>query len=379
MSVISGDLVDAVCKAADEEADDADEKASFPVGALAALRETRLLGAVVPREYGGFGATMSDVVDVTMRLGRADMSVALIYAMHCQQALTLVCHAGDHLAREVLPALAKGDLYLGSVTTEPGVTASLFVAESQAQAEQGQILVDRMAPIVTGGSHADAYLITMRTPGADSPNQVDLLYAGRNELTAVVKGGWNPLGMRATESVPMAFRGTVPASHRVGEPGRFADIAKATFIPAAHIGWAAAWLGAAAGALSRVTRHLRGGKQVPSDLALTRLGDIRTELDCVHATLRHVVAEFSPGGPHTSGSFQSLVNSLKTTAAVRCYSAVDAMVDLVGLRHGYLLDSQLRLDRTLRDLRSASLNYANDKLRLANGALTLMDTGTRLA
>jgi len=379
MSAIPDDLIDVVCKAADEEAADADERASFPVGALAALRETRLLGALVPAEHGGPGATMSDVVDVTMRLARADMSVALIYAMHCQQTLTLVHHAGDELAREVLPALARGDLYLGSVTTEPGATASLFVAESRAHAEQGRTLIDRMAPIVTGGTHADGYLITMRTPDAGSPSQVDLLYAGRDELTVEVKGGWNPLGMRATESVPMAFRGAVPASHTVGEPGCFADIAKATFIPAAHTGWAAAWLGAAAGALSRVAKHLRGGKQAPSELVLARLGDIRTELDCVHAMLRHAVAEFSPGDTSATGSFQALVNSLKITAAVRCYAAVDAMVDLVGLRHGYLLGSPLRLDRTLRDLRSASLNYANDKLRLANGALALMDTGTRLA
>jgi acyl-CoA dehydrogenase len=96
--------------------------------------------------------------------------------------------------------------------------------------------------------------------------------------------------------------------------------------------------------------------------------------------LRHAVAEFVPGDDRTAaGSFQSLVNSLKLIGGQQCWIAVNEMIDLVGLKNGYMVDSPLRLERTLRDLRSASLNFSDDKLRLANGSLAMLDMGVHLA
>jgi acyl-CoA dehydrogenase len=55
------------------------------------------------------------------------------------------------------------------------------------------------------------------------------------------------------------------------------------------------------------------------------------------------------------------------------------LIDAVGMRHGYLKDSPTRLERTLRDLRSAPLNYSNDRLHLSDGRLALLDPEVRLA
>jgi alkylation response protein AidB-like acyl-CoA dehydrogenase len=72
-----------------------------------------------------------------------------------------------------------------------------------------------------------------------------------------------------------------------------------------------------------------------------------------------------------------LLNALKITASEECHAAVQDLVDAVGLRHGYLKDSPTGLERALRDLRSASLNYSNDRLHLADGKLALLDPGVR--
>lgn len=364
-------------------AERADNEAMFPTEALDALRASGLLGLCVPVEYGGRGGSLADMVDVTLQLSRVDMSVGMIFAMHCQQVVTLVRHARPQLRESLMPALGRGELYLASVTTERGKGGHLLTSESPVVASGAQLRIDRDAPIVTGGTHADGFLITTLAPDATAPTQVSLVYASRSQLDLTVAGGWQPMGMRATYSVPLRLVGSVPADHVIGETGGFRAIVAALFGPVAHLGWSAAWLGTAAGALSRVLRLMRtpeGRRQfdMTSELLLTRLAKIRARLDTVHALLRHTLSTMDSVDDLSAAPVQLLINTLKTQAAEQCYAAVDSLVELVGLRHGYMRTSPLYLERALRDLRSASLNYANDRLYLVNGSLVTLDQEVRL-
>jgi acyl-CoA dehydrogenase len=385
LDAVLADGVAQVRAVTEQEAASTDESGEFPAAALAALRTSRLLGLLVPLACGGLGGTTANMVDVTEKLARADLSVALIFAMHCQQAATVVGHARGELRADVLPALGRGDLYLASVTTQRGSGGALLSSDSPLQAVgDGLVRIDRDAPIVTGGTHADAFLITALAPGASTPSQVSLIYARRDQLTVEVTGGWDALGMRATDSVPMRLSGAVPASQIVGEPGGFRAMVTDVFGPLAHLGWSAAWLGAAAGALSRVVGYLRGAEgrrrfNPQSELLLVRLARVRARLDTVHGLLRHTLDVIERAEDMSVAPVQLLVNALKTTAASECFLAVHELVELVGLQHGYLRGSPLFLERVFRDLRSASLNYSSDRLYLVNGALALLDREVRLA
>lgn len=375
-------LDDVVAVTADHAAE-VDRDGRFPTEALAALRSTGLLGLMVPVADGGRGGTLTDLVEVTEALGRADVSVAMIFGMHCQQVLAVVRHAGPRLRAELLPALGRGDLYLASVTTERGKGGDLLTSGSTSDRAGGLLRLDRDAPIVTGGLHADGFLVTMLKPDATSPSQVSLVYAARDQVESTVSGQWRSLGMRATQSLPMRLTGTVPDWQVVGEPGGFRAVVADTFGPLAHVSWTAAWLGGAAGGLSRVLHHFRGagrhGIDPGSPLLRTRLARIRLRLDGVHALLRHTVHVLDTTEDLATPPAQLLVNGLKVVAAEQCYAAADGLVELLGLRYGYLQDSPLFLERTLRDLRSASLNYADDRLLQANGALALLDRDVHLA
>lgn len=367
-----------VLEVVERHAPQTDQDATFPAQALEALRDSGLLGLTVPAEFGGGGGGVGAMVDITMALGRQDMSVAMIYAMHCQQVLTIVKHAGAGLREALLAELGAGRTYLASVTTERGKGGALLVSESTTSASHGELQIDRDAPIVTGGLHADAFLITALTPEATSPAQVSLVYADRSALKVTELGGWQPLGMRATQSIPMRLTGSVPVTNVIGEPGGFRAIVAETFGPLAHLGWSAAWLGAAAGALSRVLLHIRseaGRKQfdASSELLLTRLAKVRGRLDVVNSLLRQAIQCYEGPAELAGVTAQLLINTLKIQAAEQCFLAVDELMELTGLRLGYLRNSPLLLERVWRDLRSASLNYGNERLYLVNGALVLRD------
>ena len=385
----AGDLVDrglpVVLDVVRQHAERTDLDAEFPVESLAALRETGLLGLLVPAADGGPGGTLADMLRVSDALSRQCMSVGMIFAMHCQQVAAVVAAAGPRLRADLLPRLAAGRLYLASVTTEAGKGGHLLSSGTATTTDGEWLQVDRFAPVVTGGVHADGFLITMQAPGATSPNQVSLVYADAAQLDATAAGGWQPLGMRATHSIPMRLAGRVPADQVVGEHGSFRTLATTVFAPYAHLGWSACWLGAASGALARTVRLFRdpaerGRRDLSSELLRLRLSRARQRLDAVHAMLSHTASVYSaPDTEVTSPPVQLLLNALKLTAAEQCLAAVDELVELTGLRHGYLRDSPLWLERVLRDLRSASLNYGNDRLHLADGSLVLLDQEVRLA
>ncbi len=373
-----------VCAVVAAHAEQTDRTAVFPAEALAAMRRTGLLGLLVPDEFGGGGGGPSDLVDVTMALGRVDLSVAMIFAMHSQQVAAIAGFGRGEFHADLLRRVARGEAYLASVTTEHGKGGHLLSSESAVRLAKGMLHVDRVAPVVTGGTVADGFLITTLAPGATSPHQVDLVYAARDQLEITVLGDWNPVGMRATESVALRLVGSVPEDQAIGVRGDFRSIVTALFVPLAHLGWSAAWLGAAAGALSRVVRHIRGAdgrKQFDhtSELLLVRLAGVRARLDAVHGLLRHTLTVVEAGGDLSAPATQLLINALKVRAADECFAAVHELVELTGMRHGYLVGSTMFLERSFRDLRSASLNYSNDRLMLVNGSLALLDSGARLA
>jgi acyl-CoA dehydrogenase len=374
----------AVARVLREEADALDRGAVFPERGLAALRESGLLGLLVPAGYGGAGGGLAELTEVAVTLAGECLSTALIWAMHCQQVAAITGHAAPELAERLLPAIARGEVYIASVTSEKGKGGHLLTARAPLYRVDGVLRIRRDAPIVTGGQHADGFLITMRDGPTAQPGEVSLVYADRAALSITARGSWDPLGMRGTHSVGLQLEGRVGAGNLVGRPGEFREVAVTTFAPVGHIAWAACWLGAARGALARVLSMLRapaGRRQfdVRSELLRCRLARARLDLDTVAALLRQCVSdvECAPGLEATP--VQLRLNGLKVLAAERCFAVADLLVEITGLRYGYLRDAPLGLERTFRDLRSASLNYANDRLLLANGALALLDRGVSLA
>lgn len=371
------------------QAAEVDQHARFPHDGLRALRESGLLGLLVPTRWGGLGGSMTDLVEVADQLAGACLSTALIWAMHCQQSDAIIRFADQPLRDRLLPAIARGELYLGSVTTEPGKGGHLLTGVAALEETSTETLtLDRAAPVVTGGEFADGFLITMRASADARENQLTLVYADRDQLELELRGDWDTLGMRATRSVPMRLRGVIPSGQIVGTAGEFRTIAVESMGAVGHLGWAACWLGAARGALAEVVGLIRSpsrprGIDLQSPLVQERFARVRMDLEIVSAYLRQTVDEVMDAREHERTldipATQIHLNTLKVVAAERTFAAVDKLVEICGMSLGYSKGAAVPLERVLRDLRSASLNYANDRLLTATGTLTLLDRGVHLA
>lgn len=378
------DAVEAALPVLEACAAEADLTGRFPERSVASLRANGLMGLLVPAEWGGIGGHLGDLVRVAGRLGSACASTAMIWAMHSQQVDCVVRFGGQRLHKELLPRIASGEVYLASVTTEPGKGGHLLTG--QAAVEEGEdehLRFARDAPIVTGGSHAEGFLVTMRETPDAADHRVTLLYADRSQLAAEPTTSWDALGMRATESLGMRLRGSVPAHQVIGSPGNFKTVAVESMIPAGHLAWAAVWLGAARRALSDVLTMVRSrGTSHQSDLRSERLSRARIDIELVAAYLGavrdEVLAHRREGRSLSGTSTQIHLNNLKVIAAELTFRAASRLVQIAGLFSGYRREPSMPLERIFRDLRSASLNYSDDRLLTMNGALTLLDRDVTL-
>lgn len=356
-----------------------DADSEFPAEGLHALHEAGLMAVFLPASMGGHAASVSTYVELAGILAEQCASTGMVWAMHGQQLAVLLDHgAASH--REQLELAGTTGCVVGSVTTDARGGADLLSTGPALVPESGRLRLRRDAPVVTAGSCAGMYLVTMRADPASPPTDTQLVCVLPGDGIVRECGGWDALGMRGTRSRPMEFDVLV-------EPGRvlrppFAEIARETMIPVGHLGWAGCWLGVARGAADRVRASLRKGRQSKrTDTLFARLAEAQLSIDLLESMVLRAAAKVdqvraarrerraaAPVDP-------VLVNNVKLAGSRLALAAVDELIAAVGMRGGYLKDTGLGLERALRDLRSAPLMFHDDRLLQANGRVVL--TGAR--
>jgi alkylation response protein AidB-like acyl-CoA dehydrogenase len=245
------------------------------------------------------------------------------------------------------------------------------------------VRIRRVAPIVSYAQEAAFFLVTMRAAEDRHEHDVRLVVVSRQDGGMTVTGDWNAMGARGTRSVPVTFDLVVDRNRVLTTP--FRQIAVQTLIPAAHLGWSAAWYGAARGAFRRFVGQLRQSEnksrtQLQSDLFLSRLADVRVSLDLMDSMITQAAAQIdclrqanADVAAYESITLNISLNNVKIAVSRLAFEVLDRLLDLSGLAQGYMKNTTLEIERVFRDLRSATLMYHNDRLLGANGKLILVE------
>jgi acyl-CoA dehydrogenase len=360
----------AVAAAAAAEADEVDREARFPQKAIDATRQQRLLGVQIPLEFGGDGASISDITDMCYTLGRACASTAMIFAMHQTKVACLVRHgAGSGWHEKLMRRVASEQLLLASSTTEGQNGGNIRSSAAAVEYAGTEISLVRNATVISYGAEADGIVtIARRASDAAGSDQV-LLAITREDYTLERSLEWETLGMRGTCSAgfELKFKGSAEQIF----PKAYDKIHAQTMTPVAHLCWSSAWAGIAAAAVERAQLFIRkaargsGGQMPPgaahftaARMALTKLRAMITSNLDTYAAHEHDERALS------SLDFQSSINLLKVEASELAVATVMSAMRACGLS-GYRNDGDFSVGRHLRDVLSAPIMINNDRI-LAN-------------
>jgi acyl-CoA dehydrogenase len=366
-------------KVAAPAADEVDQLGRFPAETIAALQSGGLLTAMVPVALGGMGASISEVSEGLVALGRQCASSAMVVAMHHIQVACLVRHGRNDLLRGYLAEAVDHQYLLASATTEVGTGGDVRSSVCAVDVEDGRFHLKKQAPVISYGSFADAVLVTSRR-SVDSPESDQVLVLCRPpELHLEQVGEWNALGFRGTCSPGYVLEATGDAGAVFDDP--YGDISTRTMLPVAHILWSSLWLGIATAAVDRARRFVQAeARKRPgtTPAAALRLADTtalhQQFADLVRSSaLRYQEVEDDPERVSSLG-FAIAMNSLKVSASELVVDVVRQCMVICGLS-AYRLDGPYSLGRHLRDSMGASLMVNNDRIMANNAQLLLVHRG----
>jgi acyl-CoA dehydrogenase len=362
-----GSRAEKVAAAATSAAVDVDQQGRFPREAFAAARAHRLLGIMVPREFGGEGTSISGVVDICYRLGRACSSTAMIYAMHQTKVACVVRHGRRSTWHQrFLRRLCAEQLLLASSTTEGQGGGNVRSSEAPIQPIEGRIALTRNAAVISYGANADGIVTTARR-AVDAANTDQVLVAfTKEDYTLERHTGWDTLGMRGTCSEGFTLRANGDASQIVPEP--YEKIHAQTMTPVAHLMWAGVWTGIATDAVERARSFIRkvsrqtGGQMPPGASHFMKANSSLNMLRGIVSTaLRRYEQAMDDERALSSLGFQATINMLKVDASETAVATVLSALRACGLS-GYRNDGEFSVTRHLRDVLSSPLMINNDRI-----------------
>jgi len=375
-----------------------DRAGSFPVADMAELRQSGLLGLLVPPRLGGMGAGFEDYTKVAMTLARGSGASALLFNMHASVTGALASVPED-LARalgveesffehrdDILAATVEGRMY-GVAISERGAGSRLSALRSTYTREEGGYRLRAQKSTCSGAGHLDGYLVAARdAEDADTAHPRISYFLVPAEVIEEVHDTWDALGMRATASNGFDLDAWVPSTALVGVEGVALVLAYAMpeWLVASY---AAVYVGVAQAAVAAAVEHIRGsavrapaGGDAPQEVSMAASPWVRQRLgraDAQTEAARLVVEEAGrrvdehPGEPGTAHA----VYRAKLVAGDAAFAVAASLTEACGL--GAVIRGS-ELERLLRDARSgAMMPPASDVAANVLGAAALgVDPGT---
>jgi acyl-CoA dehydrogenase len=360
-------------------ADEVDRDARFPTESVDALRDAGLLGVGIPREFGGGGATLTDIARISRALGAECASTAMIFVMHQSQVLSIVRHGKSDAMADLQRRIVTDRILVASATTEINIGGDVRSSSCAVEYDGEQITLSKNAPVISYGEYAQIVLATARRSVDSPPSDQVLVVCEKPDVTLVETGTWDTLGFRGTCSPGFMLEARTTTSNILGD--NYGDISAQTMLPVAHVLWGSAWLGIADAAVTKARKSVQKaarktpGTPPPSALRLAELMVVHEQLvDTVFgAAAKFEAIADSPAELGAIG-FALKINNVKVTASSLVIDIVGKALQICGIS-GYRQGGEMSIGRHLRDAHGSAIMVSNERILGHNAQLSLVYKG----
>lgn len=198
-----------------ERAKAVDDEASFPVENYRDLAEAGFLGLTIPQEFGGRGFSMGEYAMVGAEIGKYCGATALTFNMHnSSMAWSRFMYEMPNLTeaekaafaplreRQFRRAIAEKAIFSQPIS-EGGQNWTSKPNQTQCRAVEGGWVINGFKKFASLAGYCDYYTIvaTEVFEGIEPRHEDTMIFVIHKDTPGLtVKGDWDPLGMRGTNS-----------------------------------------------------------------------------------------------------------------------------------------------------------------------------------
>lgn len=348
---------------------DRDRQAGIPLEEVRRLRETGLLSLVIPKHYGGQGATWPEALQVLQTLAKADGSLGQLFANHLILPAAVQAAGTPSQAAYYCTLTAQHHLFWGNAVNTRDARLKITPAGNTFR-------VNGIKSFGTGVAAADMRLFAAMAPGTEMP-VFFVLPSDRAGVT--YNNDWDNMGQRRTASGSFTFENVIVYEDEILGPPTDPEGAFAGFINVVvQLTKAYVYLGIATGALEAAREYTTvatrpwmtaGVDRATQDpYILQHYGEFWMQLQAAQAladrTAHAVQTAWNKGNRLSHEERGEVAIAIATTKAFVARVGLDItnrMFEVMGAR---ATASRYGCDRYWRDLRTFTLHDPIDyKLR----------------
>jgi alkylation response protein AidB-like acyl-CoA dehydrogenase len=179
-----------------------DLKRQFPYEQCDAFRVSGLLGLMVPREFGGYGGTFSELMRVVILISAGDSNIGQMYQLHTGGIRLLQEFAPPEVQAKWLPRFANGELWIANAYSEIGTPSVNDFNTTVTKVDDGWRL-NGTKFYCTGSLAGDVTFGPCRV--ADS-EEVRVFFTKTDADGVTIHDDWSGFGQRTTASGTTDFK-----------------------------------------------------------------------------------------------------------------------------------------------------------------------------
>jgi alkylation response protein AidB-like acyl-CoA dehydrogenase len=352
-------MIDRVCEIARSSiaphANETDTNATFPKASIQALADAGFFGLTLPKDLGGMAQPPRVFTAVVEEIAQACASTAMIYVMHISATQGILNSKTLGNRENLLRDISSGKHLTTLAFSERGSRSQFWapVSKLMANIDGDGFTTNAVKSWITSASHASSYVSSVQKPGAESPMEVTVYLAQPNARGVEIGTGFNGLGLRGNDSVPVTFNDMpVAKSDLMTEQGEGASLMLEVLLPWFAIGTAAMANGLCRAAVSATAAHLSATGFDHTHSQLRDLPNLRSRLADMNVRTEQSRALLA----HTAGSMEAPTEMTPLYVLQSRLAAIEAAVDVTDLAMkacgGAAFSKHLGIERLFRDARA---------------------------
>jgi alkylation response protein AidB-like acyl-CoA dehydrogenase len=360
-----------------ERAERHDRAGSFPFENFKDLRDSLVMAAAIPREYGGLEVeSLHDLMVGMSRIGRGDASTAIAANMHITGGAVIVRmlrrsrNSGDNqtvaILENLLTKIGTEGILMCFPTTEPGT--DLASPRTELTSVAGGYLLNGRKIFATISPAAHLFFPSARLAGESGSYLTGTVMVPRDTPGLEIEDNWDALGMRASGSNAITFHDCfVPKEMLFGVRDNYAKVGRgfADFALTANLPLISSFLGIAETAQYLAVKTMATQRKGPTGKLLgdripiqQLIGEIEIDIAVCRAMIERLgaiadafLARYPYGDPSTvqANALMKEVQCMKYVVNRKAIEVVDRAMTVCG---GGAYMSKHPLTRLYRDVRA---------------------------